>query len=141
MSSIERDKAFDHLVDLIKHLNDNLHKWVALHLSIQTALIAAVAALLTWSVKDVPLRSGIILGFGIFAICVALLIGHVLIRNRYWLKLYIEKAADIEGEAPFIWQKNAKVPGWKLATTLKLLHGFIVLGWVVFIVSFWRSSP
>ena len=141
MSSIDKETAFSHLVDLIKHLNDNLHKWVSLHLSIQTAIIGALAALLTWSTDDFPLNPILIYSFGVFAIIVAALIGHILGRNRYWLKQYIDKAADIEGQEPFIWHKNLDPPGWKLATTLKILHGCILLGWIIFLVSFWYIGP
>ena len=54
MSVINPTQAFDHLVELIKHLNDSFHKWVTLHLSIQTALIVAVTTLLKWSSTETP---------------------------------------------------------------------------------------
>jgi len=46
MSVIEEEDAFAHLVGLVKHMNENLHKWLAFHISIQTALIIAVATLI-----------------------------------------------------------------------------------------------
>jgi len=74
--------------------------------------------------------------FGIFAIVIALLVWHILCRNRSWLKRYIEKAIAIEGESPFIWDAGGGVCGLRLSITMSIAHLFVVIGWLTFLVTF-----
>ena len=137
MSTIDHEKAFSHLVGLIKHLNDNLHKWLALHFSIQAALIVAIATLIEWATKNVnPISPWIFFVFGLFGIFLSLLVCHILYRNRCWLEKYIQKAIEIEGENPYIWEKCGGIPGPNLITTITFAHIFVALGWLVFIIVF-----
>ena len=135
MSSIDKNTAFNHLVGLIQHQNDNLHKWLAFHFSIQTALMIAVATLMEWSTQNGTLNIGIIIGFGFFGATVSTLVGIILYRNRSYLKYFVQKARSIEGENPLIWQDRNIVKGPGLKSVLNIAHGLIVVGWLVFVVS------
>ena len=137
MSTIENKEAFAHLVGLVKHLNENFHKWLAFHLSIQTALIIAIATLIQWSGKnDGTLSKYIILIFGIFGIVIASLVWHILYRNRSWLKRYIEKAIAIEGDHPYIWETGGAVSGLSLSITISIAHFLVIAGWAIFLIVF-----
>ena len=141
MSSIDKNNAFTHLVRLIQHLNDNLHKWLALHFSIQTALIVAVATLMEWAAKgNGLLQNGIILWFGAFGILVTTLVGIILYRNRSYLKKYVEKAKKIEGEYPLIWEGTNIVQGPGLRCILTIAHVLIAVGWIIFMIVFFKCS-
>ena len=137
MSSIDKNNAFSHLVGLIQHLNDNLHKWLALHFSIQTALIVAIGTLLEWSTKSNGiLDKEIIFSFGAFGIIVSALIGIILYRNRCYLNKFVEKAKSIEGENPYIWESGKVVRGPGLKWLLAIAHILIAVGWIMFVLCF-----
>ena len=133
MSSIERGDAFGHLVGLIKHLNDNMHKWLALHLSLQTALIVALSTLQQWaSQQGGQLHFTIVIAIGLFGILISVLIGIILHRNRSYFSRYIERAINVEGENPYIWESNFVVSGPGLKATLGVVHGAVIIGWILF---------
>ena len=69
---IDKNNDLVYLVDLIQKLNSNLHKWSALHMLIQAAIIVAVAIFMGWDLKeDTYLRTGIISGLCVFAIIIS----------------------------------------------------------------------
>lgn len=141
MSSIDNKDAFSHLVGLIQHLNDNMHKWLTFHFSIQTALIVAVATLMEWvKINDGVLHNSIILLFGVFGSIVSSLIGIILYRNRIYLKFFIKKANIIEGENPHIWERNGIVNGPSLQCTLTIAHVLIAIIWIIFMILFFKCS-
>jgi len=141
MSSIDNKDAFSHLVGLIQHLNDNLHKWLTLHFSIQTALIVAVATLMEWAHKNNGvLQNNIILLFGVFGCLISTLIGIILYRNRSYLGKFIEKAIIIEGENPYIWEKTPIVKKPGLQCTITIAHILIAVVWIIFMIVFFKCS-
>lgn len=137
MSSIDKNNAFSHLVGLIQHLNDNLHKWLTLHFSIQTALIIAIGTLIEWSSKNNGiLEEKIIYSFGAFGITVSALIGIILYRNRSYLNKFVEKAKYIEGNESYIWENGKVVSGPGLKLLLTIAHVLIIFGWLGFLLCF-----
>lgn len=132
---IDKNNDLVYLVDLIQKLSSNLHKWSALHLLIQAAIIVAVATFMGWGLKgDAYLRTGIISGFCVFAIIISILVLHNLIRSRRHLKHYIRMAARIEQDNPRLFKKEGHESTHNLITTFIVAHLAIILAWVVFLI-------
>lgn len=137
MSSIDRNEAFSLVVGLIKHLNDNYHKWLVFHFSIQAALIVAISTLIEWDQSNtVQISKEVVLLFSFFGISLSGIVCYVLHRNRIWFKFYIKKGIKIEGEDPYIWKKGFRLPGWNLQTIITAAHILIALGWLFFFIMF-----
>lgn len=132
---IDKNNDLVYLVDLIQKLNSNLHKWSALHMLIQAAIIVAVAIFMGWDLKeDTYLRTGIISGLCVFAIIISMLVLYNLIRSRQYLKHYIQMAARIEQYDPRLCKKEGHVSTRNLLTTFIVAHLAIILIWAVFLI-------
>lgn len=134
---ISRSTVLELIVGLIKHQDENLHKWLTIHLAIQTTLITALAAIFSWPGKVTASLPVIIRCFGVFAILVAILICLILYRNRAYLGHYVKKGKEIQEGKYYIWEKQKVIKGPSLKWILVIIHVLIIGFWGFILKTHW----
>jgi hypothetical protein len=131
MSAVSPDKAFDRAVDLVINQNQVVQDWARRFTLIETGLGIAVGTIIGWkgSQPDAVILTLIIV-LASFGVAFAVLTTLILERHHRWQALYVEMVKRVEGDRPYLYQRDYKLPGPDLRIAFITLGAIVTIGWI-----------